>query len=197
VVRASIISAALFALVYFPAITVLARGLVSPYAKADVRKRLLAATMDGLLFTTAWFLYRNGDSVLPLASGAAYLALRDSRGQSVGKFCMGLVVISLATGRPCTLVGSVRRNLLLVLPGANAVAVVLETATVLRDPQGQRLGDRLAQTQVVEGFGVKDLAASIRQWWRSFAAELDGDSRRRRRRPVEVETACTGVLCDP
>ena len=108
-------------------------------------------------------LYWTSDFVLYLAAGAAYLLFRDAiRGQSVGKFILGLVVISLETGRPSSLVGSVRRNLLLLLPGANVVAIFLEVQTVVRDPQGQPLGDRLAQTQVVEGFGAKDLVMEVR-----------------------------------
>lgn len=42
-------------------------------------------------------------------------------------------------GRPSTLAGSVRRNLLLLLPGANVVAIFLEAGTVVRDPQGRPL----------------------------------------------------------
>jgi hypothetical protein len=72
--------------------------------------RLSAATVDGLF-------------------GAAYLLLRDSRaGRSVRKFSCGLVVIDLATGRPCGRGASVRRNALL-LPGANVGAVFFEAAT--------------------------------------------------------------------
>src|SRR4029453_17304957 len=145
-----ILPAIVFALVYFPLVTQLSRGLVSPYAKADVRRRLYAATIDGLIVVMSCLLYWTSDSVLYLAAGAAYLLFRDAvKGQSVGKFLLGLVVISLESGRPCSLSGSVGRNLLLLLPGANVVAVFLEAQTVVRDPQGQRLGDRLTQTQVV------------------------------------------------
>ena len=49
-----------------------------------------------------------------------------------------------------------------MIPGANVIAVFLETKTIIRDPQGLRLGDRFALTQVVEGFGAKDLVAAIR-----------------------------------
>ena len=105
--------------------------------------------------------------------GAAYLLLRDGvRGQSLGKLWLGLVVINLETSEPCTLKDSVWRNALFLIPGANVAALVLEAVTTMRDPQGQRLGDRIAQTQVVEGFGVKDLAASFQQWWRSLIGEL-------------------------
>jgi hypothetical protein len=182
------VSAALFALLYFPAVARLAMALVSPYPKANVEKRLLAAAIDGLLVMTAWFLYQNLNSIAPLAGGAAYLLLRDAvGGQSIGKILSGLTVIRVQTGRPCSVMDSVRRNAMLLVPGANVVAVFFEAVTILRDRQGQRLGDRLAQTQVVEGFGAKDLATSAYDWWRSFLDRLEKDPTRRRRRAEEMD----------
>jgi hypothetical protein len=92
--------------------------------------------------------------------------LRDAlfiQGQSVGKFCFSLLVISVETGRPCGRGGSIRRNLLFLVPGLNVVAAVLETITALRDQQGQRLGDRLAQTQVVDGLGARELGKLLQK----------------------------------
>ena len=169
-----VLPAVLFAALYFPTVTKLSIALVSPYVKADVRKRLFAATIDGVPVIISWFLYWNSGSLSFLVLGAGYLLLRDSvRGQSLGKLLLGVVVLSLETGRPCTLKHSVWRNVLFLIPGANVMAVLLEPITVVRDPQGQRLGDKLARTQVVEGFGVRDLAASFQRWWRSFITELN------------------------
>jgi hypothetical protein len=47
----------MFTAVYFPAIDKLSRSLVSPYTKADVRRRFFADTTDALLVVTAWFAY--------------------------------------------------------------------------------------------------------------------------------------------
>ncbi len=175
-----ILPAIVFALVYSAIVTHLSRGLLSPYAKADVRRRLYAATIDGLVVVTSCLLYWTSEFVLYLAAGAAYLLFRDAiRGQSVGKFLLGLVVISLENGRPSSLAGSVRRNLLLLLPGANVVAFFLEVRTIVRDPQDQRFGDRLAQTQVVEGSGAKDLVKSFQDWLIGLVAGLDRDLGRR------------------
>src|SRR5439155_459737 len=122
---------------------------------------------------------RRSESILFVVAGAVYLLLRDAMwGRSVGKFFVGLVVISVETGQPCALGASLSRNVLLVLPGANIAAVFLEAATIVRDPQGQRLGDRFAQTQVVEGLGAKDLVAAVQEWWRDFIGQLDGNPRR-------------------
>src|SRR6188474_1188899 len=125
-----ILPGAVFALLYFPVMTHLARGLVSPYGKADIAKRLFAATTDGLIVAVSCRLYWNTGATSYLAAGAAYLLFRDAiRGQSLGKLVFGLVVISLETGRPASAAASLRRNALLLLPGANVVAVFLEGAT--------------------------------------------------------------------
>jgi hypothetical protein len=82
----------------------------------------------------------------------------------------------------------VKRNLLLLLPGANVVAVFLEARTMVADPQGQRLGDRLAQTQVVEGAGVKELLKSFQDWLRS-GRTLGQPMGGRRRAPGRIDRA--------
>jgi uncharacterized RDD family membrane protein YckC len=185
-----VLPAVVFALIYFPIVTQLSRGLLSPYAKAEVKRRLYAATIDGLMVVTSCFLYWNLNVVLYLAAGGAYLLFRDAiKGQSIGKFLLGLVVISLETGRPSSLTGSVRRNALLLLPGANVVAIFLEAGTIVRDPQGQRLGDRLAQTQVVEGWGAKDLVKSFQDWLMGLGTEFGGEVGKRGRAPVRIDRA--------
>jgi uncharacterized RDD family membrane protein YckC len=194
-----VVSAVVFALVYYPIATQLSMALVSPYAKADVKRRLFAATIDGLLVVASCLLYWNTNFVSYLAAGGAYLLLRDAiRGQSIGKFLLGLVVISLETGSASSLAGSVRRNLLLLLPGANIVAIFLEAGMVVRDPQGQRLGDRLAQTQVVEGFGAKDLVKAFQDWLMGLGTEFGPAVGKRGRAPVRIEklraSACGLIL---
>jgi uncharacterized RDD family membrane protein YckC len=179
-----VLSAVVFALAYFPIVTRIARGLASPYAKADVTRRLLAAAIDGLLVVTTCYFYWTSDAVLYVAAGAAYLLLRDAiKGQSVGKFFLSLIVIDLETGRPSSFFGSVRRNFLLLIPGANLLAIFLESATIVRDPQGQRLGDKLAQTQVVEGFGARELVKSFQDWLLGIGDEFGRTAGRRRRAP--------------
>jgi uncharacterized RDD family membrane protein YckC len=177
-----LVPAIAFAVAYRPILNNLSLALVSPYAKADLGKRFVAASVDVILVTSLLVLYQR--SLLFAFIAGAYLALRDMWGRSVGKFCCGLVVVNLETGRPCTRGDSINRNALFLLPGANVVAVFLEAATIVTDPQGQRLGDRFAHTQVVEGFGVKDLVAAIQHWWRDVIAQLDGNPRKPRRAPV-------------
>jgi uncharacterized RDD family membrane protein YckC len=179
----AVLAAMTFTFAYAPIVTYVSRGLISPYTKADVRKRLIAASIDGLLVATLCLFAWIGAAPLYVALGAGYLLLRDAiGGQSIGKILLGLVVIDLETGRVASLQSSVKRNFLLLLPGANVVAIVLEARTILSDPQGQRLGDRLAQTQVVEGAGARDLAKSVQDWLLSLTSGLVEASGRRRRR---------------
>ncbi len=169
-----LVSAITLALAYRPILNKLSMALASPYPKADMTRRLLAASIDMIAVSTLWVRYRISGSLLYVLAGLAYLLLRDVlSGRSFGKFVCGLVVVDLATGRPCSFAAAVKRNVLLVLPGANVVAAFLETATIVRDPYGQRLGDRFALTQVVEGFGAKDIVAAVQKWWLEFVAHLD------------------------
>jgi uncharacterized RDD family membrane protein YckC len=186
--------AALFVLAYGPAVTQLSRAVVSPYPKADLKKRLYAATTDSLLVATTGILYQSQGWLPFLIVGAVYLLLRDAvRGQSLGKLLFGLVVISLETGRPAGVGSSVRRNLVLLLPGANVAAVFLEAITMARDVQGQRLGDRLAQTQVVEGLGASDLVAALQRWWQAVVLELARSGARGGRvKPLTLDAARSG-----
>jgi hypothetical protein len=66
--------------VYHPILSRLSVALVSPYAKADVVKRIFAATIDGMLIMATVVLYRNSGSLLFVFLGAAYLLFRDAVG---------------------------------------------------------------------------------------------------------------------
>jgi uncharacterized RDD family membrane protein YckC len=177
---------AVFGIVYLPVLMRQPKAFVSPYARADVRKRAAAAVADGLLLATCVVLYGTQDSLLFIAIGAVYLLFRDALfipGQSVGKFLFGLRVISLDNGRPCGRLHSAQRNFILVVPGLNVVATVLEAIAVTRDPQGQRLGDLLANTQVIEGFGAREFATSFQ---RALLDTVEIE-RSRGKQPVEVK----------
>jgi len=166
VLALTILLSAVFALIYLPLVARFSRGLVSPYAKADIGKRCGAAMVDGLLIASCLIAYRSLTSVLFLVVAAIYLLFRDALfvpGQSVGKFCFSLLVISLESGRPCGRTHSVTRNIMFLIPGLNLVAALLEITTVIRDPQGQRLGDRVAHTQVVEGLGAKEFVSVLQK----------------------------------
>jgi len=169
-----LLPAILFTLVYFPA-TKLSLALVSPYPKANSRRRLYGSAVDSLLVMTCWVAYWNAGSVPFAIAALLYLLLRDSiGGQSIGKLLVGQVVVSVDTGERCRIGGSIKRNLVLILPGANLAATVLESRALVRDPQGQRLGDRLAHTQVVEGLGARDVVRDLQKWWTRFFAQLAG-----------------------
>ena len=109
-----------FALMYPMLLAKLSLSLASPYAKAESRRRLYAATIDGLLVASIFALYWSSASIAFLAIGAACILLRDAVcGRSLGKFLLGLTVVRLETGRPGSARESVSRNVIFLLPGAN------------------------------------------------------------------------------
>src|SRR5262245_53065963 len=80
-----------FTLMYPTIVAKLSLSTASPYPKVDLRRRLYAATIDGLLVASIFALYWSSLSLAFVASGAAYVLFRDSiRGRSLGKFLFGL-----------------------------------------------------------------------------------------------------------
>lgn len=184
-----VLPALAFGFAYFP-ITRIVRSVGVAYPRADLKRRFLAAGVDGTLLLVALQYYVTTRSVWSVAVAAVYLLFRDAvRGRSPGKFVCSLVVVDLETQAPVGVRGSAERNLTSVIPGANVVAMILETVTIIRDPQGQRLGDRFACTQVVDGFGLKELAESWVQWWMESGLDMrNGPVRRPSDGPEERRT---------
>ena len=187
VLTALMLPTVLFTLLYYPALNY-SLVTVSPYPKANLRKRIIAAAIDGLFVMSCGMAYWHTGSIPYAVIAALYLVLRDAfGGRSIGRFIVGQVVIHVETGQRCGISGSLARNLFLIFPGANIAAVLLEARTLVRDPQGQRLGDRLARTQVIEGFGARDVVSLVQKWWISFLEELPAAAGRPgRARPVPV-----------
>jgi len=178
-----------FTVMYPLIVAKLSLSPASPYAKVDLRRRLYAATVDGLLVVSIFALYWSSLSIAFGASGVGYVLFRDSiHGRSLGKFLFGLTVVNLQTGRPAAARDSLTRNVVFVLPGANIAAVFLETRTLARDPQGQRLGDRLAITQVVDGYGARELVKDSQDLIEEIAAQIGTPNGRRRRRRAPART---------
>ena len=160
------------------------KAFVSPYPRADVRKRAAAAVTDTLLVLICAVLSSTQDSMLFIAIGAAYLLLRDCvlPGQSVGKFLFGVRVINLVNGRPCSRLQSAQRNFILVVPGLNVVAVGPRRhwrRPAIRRVSGWATNWRTRRSS--KGLGARQFATSFQK------ALLDVELGRGRAKPVEVE----------
>jgi uncharacterized RDD family membrane protein YckC len=139
----------------------------SPQAttKADLSKRLIAALIDNVLASLVGFIPVVGGIV-----GAAYILLKDGLEfefmdkRSIGKKLMKLRPVRL-DGGSMDITTSLQRNwplaigsILSIIPVlgwiiAVPVALVIgiiELVLVLTDPEGRRLGDKLAGTKVIE-----------------------------------------------
>jgi uncharacterized RDD family membrane protein YckC len=133
------------------------------YPKADLTLRGLARLAD---FTIAFGLATSAPGVGPLVA-AIYLLLADGlmQGQSPGKKIFGVKVVVPQTRAPSGFQESMLRNapfalatvlwaLPLLWPAFFLVgvpAIGYEAWKAFDDPLGKRLGDQLAETQVVDG----------------------------------------------
>ena len=100
----------------------------------------------------------------PLAPCISCFATRCSfPARASASFCSACALSVSSNGRPCGRLHSAQRNCILLVPGLNVVAVALEGVAISRDPQGQRLGDTLANTQVVEGLSARELVTSLQR----------------------------------
>jgi uncharacterized RDD family membrane protein YckC len=134
--------------------------------RADSGKRIAAALLDGVpAYVIAFVPYIGG------LISAAYLALRDGLplspegGQSIGKKLLQLRAVRMPDGAPCDYGTSLLRNLPLIVPALLMIrpgigwvlgsvvwlgVFVVEVLLVIADENGQRIGDRLAKTAVID-----------------------------------------------
>ena len=144
----------------------------SPYPKADLTLRGLARLAD---FTIAFGMATSAPGVGPLVA-AAYLLVADGllQGQSPGKRIFGVRAVVPATRAPAGFQESMLRNapfavvtvfwsLPILWPAFFLVGLPVigyEAWQVWDEPLGRRLGDRLAETQVVDGKVVAGLPSA-------------------------------------
>ncbi len=136
------------------------------FVRAEPGRRIAAAMMEQIpAYVIAFIPYIGG------LISAAYLALRDALplspegGQSVGKKLFQLRAVRLPDNAPCDYATSLLRNLpfvipalLMIRPGIGWIfgslvwlaVLVVEVLLVIADENGQRIGDRLAKTQVIQ-----------------------------------------------
>jgi uncharacterized RDD family membrane protein YckC len=126
---------------------------------ASLLLRVFAKILDFILIAAM-------AEVVPRAgfyAGISYLLFSDGlfEGRSIGKFLIGLRVISMAHGGPCSMRESIVRNaplgaglLLFRLPWIGWIFIagvsVVEFLILLGSKEGKRLGDELAGTTVIE-----------------------------------------------
>ena len=141
-----------------------------PPGKPDIGKRAVAAIIDAVIAVAIGFI-----PVLGGIIAAAYWLLRDGMEfefmdrRSIGKKVMKLRPVRL-DGSPMDMMASAKRNWMFALGGVIQLLVftivgivlaiplaliafllgIVELILVLTDPEGRRLGDKIAGTRVVE-----------------------------------------------
>ncbi len=133
-----------------------------PVKKADLLQRVLARLIDLLIFAAFCSLYPIG-----MLAGFLYLLIADGLmgGRSIGKRIIGLYVVQFDTYEPAGYRESIIRNADIALLGlftvipllgpillftVGLIIVVVETYLIARNEFGQRAGDILAGTEVME-----------------------------------------------
>jgi uncharacterized RDD family membrane protein YckC len=145
----------------------------SVYSKASLGKRFIASIIDSficmVLSIPALIFLVIGNSKISVFNNDStpyfilsvifcfvpfsYSFVKDGiyKGQSLGKKSVGLIVIHLVDNTPCTYGKSFLRNLMLIL--INLIPLIgwlVEPIMVLVSEDGRRLGDKAANTQVIE-----------------------------------------------
>lgn len=134
--------------------------------RAPLGKRLVASILDSLIASSmmllllgiAYSIYGRRTwegSLAPLCAmvfAYVYLFVKDGfkGGQSWGKKAVGLMVIHLSDGKPCTVGQSAVRALITLLLNLTIIGGVVEPLMVLITDNGRRLADRAVGTQVIE-----------------------------------------------
>ena len=127
--------------------------------RASLLLRSVAKTIDLIIVVAvAEMIPRSG-----FFAGLAYLLISDGlfNGKSLGKQLAGLRVISIATGKACSVRESILRNLVLCIGAMlwripligwaiTLLIVGFEFVMLLGSKEGMRLGDEIAKTTVIE-----------------------------------------------
>lgn len=145
-------------------------GKIMEYGKADLFKRIIASLIDGVIASVLIYVPVLGGIVstiyMLIKDTIAYEVTKnpDFKNRSVGKKIMGLEVISL-DGQDIDWTISLKRNLPIAIGSVLSIVPIIgwilggiigfiisiiEVILVLTDGRGRRLGDKWANTQVVE-----------------------------------------------
>jgi uncharacterized RDD family membrane protein YckC len=90
-------------------------------------------------------------SIVGIPLAIIYVIFRDSfgKGTSLGKRVLGLVIVDLRTGQPCNWRRVLARNVIDPIP----VVDLLDFLLTCLDERGQKIMDKVLETQVTEGVG--------------------------------------------
>ena len=129
--------------------------MTEEFPAADWQTRSLAFLIDLIVYLALFYGLGGFGHFLAML----YILFRDGifSGQSIGKKVMGIRVVH-TDGRPIHLIDSSFRNVLFLFYVIFPLAIVVETAALLRNPDHQRLGDRIARTRVVRKQALASLA---------------------------------------
>jgi uncharacterized RDD family membrane protein YckC len=114
------------------------------YKPAFVGDRFAAALIDGLVIALL--------GLLGGVPGILYILLKDGlfNGRSLGKKLLGIRVVDVNTGAPCSFKQSAIRHVGTLIPLVHVVYGIVECVMVIVQSDHRRFGDRWADTIVIE-----------------------------------------------
>ena len=154
------------------------RYLLKRNKRVALFSRLIAKGIDlFLVLILSIFTYPLG-----ILLSALYLTFADSlqNGQSVGKRFIGLAVISLEDGKPCSLKQSFVRNLPFIVPLIFSIIplwgwifsafigiplILVELYLLFKLDSGHRIGDVMADTSVMANDGTAEAIKNRKSSW--------------------------------
>lgn len=131
--------------------------------KTSLLLRVFAKALDFIIIAAMAEIVPNAG----FYAGLSYLLISDGlfNGRSIGKYLIGLRVVSIVTNEPCSIKESIVRNaplgagvLLSKLPWIGWIFITavsaMEFLILLGSKDGMRIGDEIAKTAVIENIKI-------------------------------------------
>lgn len=117
--------------------------------KANIVNRLLAGAVDFGIAVVIYYIFKKPFNTI-IAS--IFILFRDSLGggKSIGKIIFNLNTKKIQDETPAAYRESILRNFFFIIPIINYFMVVLEAFLIYWDINGSRVGDRIAETFIID-----------------------------------------------
>ena len=118
----------------------------------DLLSTYFNESFDGFSFIIYYLGFYFISLLLICAPPFIYSSIKDGfSGQSIGKMLVNIIVIDLKTNKPCDKYKSFLRSIIpMVLSSVTCIGWIIEPIMVISDTNGMRIGDKIADTQVVD-----------------------------------------------
>ncbi|MDD5772627.1 MAG: RDD family protein [bacterium] len=119
--------------------------------KANIVNRYMAGAVDFGIAVLIYFIFTKSLKINIILANI-FVLFRDclSGGKSIGKMIFNLNTYKLKDESPATFRESILRNFFFIIPIINYLMIAVELFLIYWDPDGSRIGDKIAMTQIVD-----------------------------------------------